>query len=506
MEKEYELPASTLPPVMVIVDESFVLLHPGEEGLPARVKLPEGVVSFIHAPLSALSVLFVTENVMVFVDSAGTLSISTVAPQDDIAANTDRGFINNKRIVKPNIIAWAIRGSFIYKISLSFIIIVAFMKHYQKIILCVVALTIAMYFAEWYIRTNHPQLTLEKAQSFSFSCFEEGEHRWIKLASNKTCSLKSQWHAFEPIEVKTNSLGLRNPEVPTQKPDGETRILFVGDSFTMGWGVKENETFARKTEELLRTQGFSNVTSINAGFSAAGPSGYYLYLKYFGLDLDPDIVVVGFFIGNDITARKDVEWVKTDENGMPDIVRSKSTYIDSTGTIRFTDTPLRYRIPILNNSHAFLMLVNAISPQKTSTDPSKEMIRQLTCLFQSNCHDLDTAKREVQFLFKGINSLVSSKGKKLVVLMIPDDYQVNAYPSYKYVQGLPLLPSERRSINNEFIRFFEDEKIAYIDVLPDMMEQAKEPLYLPEDGHWNAAGHAFAANIISDKLREMLTE
>jgi lysophospholipase L1-like esterase len=378
------------------------------------------------------------------------------------------------------------------------------MKHYQKIILCVLAVSLAVIFGEWYVRTWYPQLTLEAAQSFSFNCFEEGEHRWIKLASNKTCILKSQWHAFEPIEVKTNSLGLRNPEIPKQKPEGEKRVLFVGDSFTMGWGVKEQESFARKTETLLHEQGLTNITTINAGFSAAGPSGYYLYLKYFGLDLDPDIVVIGFFIGNDITARKDIEWIKTDEYGLPDIVRSKSTYIDNTGTLRFTDTPLRYKIPVLNNSHAFLMLVNAISPQQISTDPSKEMIRQLTCLFKSDCHDLDTAKKEVQFLFKGINSLLTSKGKKLVVLIIPDDYQVNAYPTYKYVQGLPLLPSERRSINNEYIRFFESEKITYIDVLPSMMEQAKEPLYIPEDGHWNAAGHAFTAEILSTELAKLL--
>jgi hypothetical protein len=74
---------------MVILDESLELLHPGEDGLPAIVKLPDGVVSFIHDAPSALSVLFVTLKDMVFVDSAGTLSISTDASHDEIEAKTD---------------------------------------------------------------------------------------------------------------------------------------------------------------------------------------------------------------------------------------------------------------------------------------------------------------------------------------------------------------------------------------------------------------------------------
>lgn len=381
------------------------------------------------------------------------------------------------------------------------------MKKSKKIILSLVAILITLGLCEWFIRTYYTQITLESASAFSFYCFEEGKHRWIKLSSNKSCELKSAWNSFPPVEVKTNSLGLRNPEVTLPKPADTKRILFVGDSFTMGWGVKEQETFTRMTERLLNEKGLTNkVETINAGFTAAGPSGYYIYLKHFGLTLDPDIIVIGFFIGNDITARTDVEWVQTDEQGMPDVTRSKTTFIDTDGTIRFRDTPFRYRIPFLRDSHAFLLLADLINPQVTSSAPSKDKINQLTCLFKKECHDLDTAKSEVKFLFSGIQKLVSEKGKKLVVMLIPDDYQVNAYPAYAVNNGLPLLPSDRRRVNNEFVSFFQQEGIRYIDLLPVFMEKAKEPLYFREDRHWNTRGHEFAAAVISEELAKILSE
>jgi hypothetical protein len=52
---------------------------------------------------------------------------------------------------------------------------------------------------------------------------------------------------FENREFKTtvhmNSLGLRGPEINLRAP-GRRRILLLGDSVTVGWGVNDDETFA----------------------------------------------------------------------------------------------------------------------------------------------------------------------------------------------------------------------------------------------------------------------
>ena len=38
------------------------------------------------------------------------------------------------------------------------------------------------------------------------------------------------------VPIRTNSLGLRSPEVEYDKPAGTTRILVLGDSVAFGWG------------------------------------------------------------------------------------------------------------------------------------------------------------------------------------------------------------------------------------------------------------------------------
>src|SRR4051812_31548703 len=47
------------------------------------------------------------------------------------------------------------------------------------------------------------------------------------------------------VPVSLNSGGLRGPEIPLRKPDGEFRVLVIGDSFTLGWGVEESKTYPR---------------------------------------------------------------------------------------------------------------------------------------------------------------------------------------------------------------------------------------------------------------------
>lgn len=352
--------------------------------------------------------------------------------------------------------------------------------------------------AEFILARFFPQRTIDTVQSISFRCFEEGEHRWIKLKKNATCTLQSMYNAFPPVPVVTNSLGMRNPEIPTEKPKGTKRILFIGDSFTMGWGVKEEDGFVRLTERLLGVQ------TINAGFTAAGPSGYYLSLLRDGLPLDPDIVVVGLYLGNDILSRNDVEWVKTDHQGLPEVIRSKSTYIDPTGQLRLKTLPLAYHIPYLRRSHLFILLMNTLF--RDTVIPGQEaLIADTICVFTPTCHKFDQAKSEVKLLFAAMNRILASRGKKLVVAIIPTYFQVHFDIQYKTRYGLPIKPSNRRFLNDEFTAFFAQQGIDSIDLLPPLLERAGEArLYFAQDEHWNEIGHRVAAEAIAKKLAPYL--
>jgi len=100
-----------------------------------------------------------------------------------------------------------------------------------------------------------------------------------------------------PVEI--NSLGLRGPEVDSRVP-GEYRILFLGDSVTVGLEVAYQDTFAALLEKRLGRRLDRPVRVINAAVRGYGTDQLYLYYKERGRLLEPDVVVL-VHSGNDPT-------------------------------------------------------------------------------------------------------------------------------------------------------------------------------------------------------------
>jgi len=101
--------------------------------------------------------------------------------------------------------------------------------------------------------------------------------------------------------LRTNSRGIVGPEVLATKPAGEFRIVVLGDSYTVGGQVAYRQTFPAVLEQRLRAAGYANVRVINAGvggyttFNEAGLLAEHLAW------LQPDLVVVAAFLGNDVS-------------------------------------------------------------------------------------------------------------------------------------------------------------------------------------------------------------
>ncbi|MCC6793485.1 MAG: hypothetical protein IT366_00085 [Candidatus Hydrogenedentes bacterium] len=109
----------------------------------------------------------------------------------------------------------------------------------------------------------------------------------------------------EPFELSAYSVnisrqGLRDREFGP-KEDGEIRVLLLGDSFTFGWGLEIDQTIGRQLETMLNASGSAKrFTVINAGVDGYGPWQERIRLHKIGLALEPDIVVLQLFPGNDI--------------------------------------------------------------------------------------------------------------------------------------------------------------------------------------------------------------
>ena len=95
--------------------------------------------------------------------------------------------------------------------------------------------------------------------------------------------------------IHTNSFGLRSPEIAVPKPAGVTRVVLLGDSFTFGMRVADEEVFARKLEQRLRAAyPGRSIEVINAGVLSYCPLLEYLQYRDRLHIFEPDLVVLNF--------------------------------------------------------------------------------------------------------------------------------------------------------------------------------------------------------------------
>lgn len=93
------------------------------------------------------------------------------------------------------------------------------------------------------------------------------------------------------IQVVTNSLGHRAPELAVENTE---RILFLGDSFTFGLGVEEQDAFPQLTKRYLSIANKS-VVIYNAGVIGHGTIHEYNELLRIAPIVKPNLIVLGYF-------------------------------------------------------------------------------------------------------------------------------------------------------------------------------------------------------------------
>lgn len=95
---------------------------------------------------------------------------------------------------------------------------------------------------------------------------------------------------------RVNQLGLRGRETTVEKPKGTKRILMLGDSFTMGKGVEDHETFSVLVEESVNASlaacGGGAIEVLNGGVDSYAPILSYIQFKRDLAPLVPDLVVL----------------------------------------------------------------------------------------------------------------------------------------------------------------------------------------------------------------------
>jgi lysophospholipase L1-like esterase len=99
------------------------------------------------------------------------------------------------------------------------------------------------------------------------------------------------------VDFRTNAKGLRDREFSYDRQPGKLRILMLGDSLTVGWGVPVERTFSKRIEELFAADGV-DAEVINMGVGNYNTIQEAEYFLAEGFKYQPDIVVLNFFVND----------------------------------------------------------------------------------------------------------------------------------------------------------------------------------------------------------------
>jgi acetyltransferase AlgX (SGNH hydrolase-like protein)/GDSL-like lipase/acylhydrolase family protein len=331
------------------------------------------------------------------------------------------------------------------------------------------------------------------------------------------------------VMVTTNSHGFRDRERSFGKPAGTNRILLLGDSMIEAVQVPFDQSIAALLEDQL-VRGGLKAETINLGVSGLGTAREYLMLKEYGSQYEPDLVLL-FFIANDVrnnSAR--LEAVPSYPYPIADGAGSLAR--DEAGRPRFTpisDGPLRFGVIrrwLGEYSKSYRLLRNTVPNSPwihrwayrlgLMTAPPEEGQGRPTDFGSFEVYRAQSAPaweeawRMTENMLLETAKLAVTTRARFAVILVPHPWEV--YPDW-WEEILANVPAMRGmgfdldKPSREFAALLERHRIPYVNLLPEFRRRQADspPLYIKGDGHWTAAGHRLAAQLIAGFVRGTLS-
>lgn len=102
------------------------------------------------------------------------------------------------------------------------------------------------------------------------------------------------------VPVRINDAGRRDLDRAPAKPANTLRVMLLGDSFVEALQVPIEQTFARGLERRLAAAIGRPVEVVSMGVSGYGTASEYLWYRDVGRRYHPDVVLLSFYPGNDV--------------------------------------------------------------------------------------------------------------------------------------------------------------------------------------------------------------
>lgn len=272
-------------------------------------------------------------------------------------------------------------------------------------------------------------------------------------------------------DYQHNSFGFRDIEHTITKAEGTFRILGLGDSMTYGIGVPFEDTYLYRLEKMLndRAGDHPRVEIIKTGIPRYFPEVERMLLEKYGVQFQPDLILVGFLPNDVIDTYLGLDAVKVDQSGY-----LKTREAEELGQLGM-------------QVYRYCHLCRLVLRKYVSWQIEKKYRPRRNELFQDGgFHETDWIKVEHEYV--KMAAIAASTGARLVIFHIPQKgpwAQKHGYPALR----LSAWAAKRN--------------VSFADTLPAMERtSAQQRLYYEKDGHCTSAGYA----VIAQELYRHLTE
>jgi lysophospholipase L1-like esterase len=264
-----------------------------------------------------------------------------------------------------------------------------------------------------------------------------------------------QQTAAGAVEIRVNGQGMRaDRDYAPAKPAGVRRILAIGDSTTVGFGVEVEQTFVQVLEDRLKAAGLP-VEVLNAGVPGFGTSEELFHLEQELLArYSPDLVLVSFY-ENDIKDNVRTPLYRWENDRL---VRGAERYFpDARVTNLLRTQPLLRWLDEHSNAFAFARsqgaallrrrrtqagaqatdaAAAAVAPEKfTRTDPPRRMTAALFDAFLER-----TRARGIPLVIQSIPSPAWPEGRLVLQEVFPVEFFDAGRAGVSLVLGMDWLP------------------------------------------------------------------
>jgi hypothetical protein len=296
------------------------------------------------------------------------------------------------------------------------------------------------------------------------------------------------------VSVSVNSFGTRDREHPVSKPEGTFRILVLGDSFVEALQVPFDKSFPMVLESELRASGVEGVEVLNAAVSGWGTDDQLKYLKQYGLHFNPDLILVGMTLHNDV---------------FDNMQERFHEWIDGQLVERWTSLPfLEHKILVtkafmMSRSHLYALLLK-FRRMGSNRAVANQLQHHAAELFART--PPERLKHGWQITFGLLRTIVQTgaeAGARTAIFVVPLSFQLTDAEFVRVTgSGSPsrVLPDQPQRLMNAW---GTRENVEVIDLLPEMRAwtgRRGSGLYLAGDGHWSEEGHRVAAAAVARQL------